>query len=61
MRYNIQDHIISFECISTERMLADPLMIGLPPNMFREHVTSMGLRESLCFLDSKGPKARIHL
>ena len=33
----VQDQVISLEHISTERMLADPLINGLPPNMFREH------------------------
>jgi hypothetical protein len=35
-------------------MLADPLTKGLPPNVFGEHVTAMGLRESLWILD--GPR-----
>jgi hypothetical protein len=43
----VRDHIISLEHISTEKMLADPLTKGLPPNVFREHVADMGLRESL--------------
>jgi hypothetical protein len=43
----IRDHIISLEHISTEKMLADPLTKGLPPNMFKKHLASMGLRESL--------------
>jgi hypothetical protein len=36
----VRDHIISFEHISTEKMLADPLTKGLPPNVFREHLTA---------------------
>ena len=36
----VRDHVISLEHISTEKMLADP-------NVFREHVAGMGLRESL--------------
>jgi hypothetical protein len=28
-------------------MLADPFTKGLPPNVFKEHVAGMGLRESL--------------
>jgi hypothetical protein len=28
-------------------MLANALTKGLPPNVFREHVAGMGLRESL--------------
>jgi hypothetical protein len=43
----VRDHVISLEHISTAKMLADPLTKGLPPNVFREHVASMGLRESL--------------
>jgi hypothetical protein len=43
----VQDQMISLEHISTEKMLADPLTKGLPPNVFREHVAGMGLRESL--------------
>jgi hypothetical protein len=42
MKNKIRDHIISLEHISTEKMLADPLMKGLPPNVFREHVAGMG-------------------
>jgi hypothetical protein len=41
----VQDHIINFKHISTDKMLADPLTKGLPSNVFREHVASMGLRE----------------
>ena len=43
----VWDHVISLEHISTKKMLADPLTTGLAPNVFREHVASMGLRESL--------------
>jgi hypothetical protein len=43
----VQNQIINIEHISIEKMLADPLSKGLPPNMFREHVADMGLRESL--------------
>jgi hypothetical protein len=43
----VQDHIINLEHISTDKMLVDPLTKGLPPNVFREHVAGMGLRESL--------------
>jgi hypothetical protein len=43
----VRDHIINLEHISTDKMLADPLTKGLPPNVFREHVADMGLRESL--------------
>ena len=43
----VRNHIICLEHISTENMLADPLTKGLPPNVFREHLAGMGLRESL--------------
>jgi hypothetical protein len=43
----VRDHIINLEHISTEKMLTNPLTKGLPPNVFREHVAGMGLRESL--------------
>ena len=53
MKDKVRDHIISLEHIRTEKMLADPLIKGLPPSVFREHVAGMGLRESLRFLDNK--------
>jgi hypothetical protein len=43
----IQDHTISLEHISIKQMLVDPFTKGLPPNIFKEHVASMGLRGSL--------------
>ena len=47
VKEKIQDHTISLEHISTKQMLADPFTKGLPPNVFKEHVAGMGLRESL--------------
>jgi hypothetical protein len=47
VKEQIQDHIISLEYLSTKKILADPLTKGLPPNVFREHLVGMGLRESL--------------
>jgi hypothetical protein len=47
VKNKVWDHIISHEHISTEKMLVDPLIKGLPPNVFREHLADMGLRESL--------------
>ena len=47
MKDKVWDHIISLEHISTEKMLVDLLTKGLPPNVFREHLADMGLRESL--------------
>ena len=43
----IQNQTISLEHIRTKDMLADPLTKGLPPNVFKEHLAGMGLRESL--------------
>ena len=43
----VRDHIISLEHISTEKMLADSLTKGLPPNVFREHLAGTDLRGSL--------------
>jgi hypothetical protein len=54
VKHRVQDQTISLKHISTKDMLADPLTKGLPPNVFGEHVTGMGLRESLCILD--GPR-----
>jgi hypothetical protein len=47
VKEKIQDHTISLEHISTKQMLSDLFSKGLPPNVFKGHVTSMGLRESL--------------
>ena len=47
----IQDQTISLEHIRTKDMLVDPLTKDLPPNVFKEHLAGMGLRESLRFLD----------
>jgi hypothetical protein len=43
----VQIQIIDVKHISTTRMIADPLMKGLPPSIFREHVAGMGLLEAL--------------
>ena len=43
----VRDHIISLEHISIEKMLVVLLIKGLPPNVFREHLAGMDLRESL--------------
>ena len=42
----VRDQVISLEHISTEKILADPFTKGLPPNVFREYVASMGLRKA---------------
>jgi hypothetical protein len=43
----IWDQTVEIEHISTKQMLADLLTKGLTPNIFRDHVASMGLLESL--------------
>jgi hypothetical protein len=43
----VRDQIINLEHKSTGKMLVNPLTKSLPPNVFREHVAGMGLRESL--------------
>jgi hypothetical protein len=43
----MQDHTISLEHINTKQMLADPFIKKLTPNVFKEHITGMGLTESL--------------
>ena len=47
VKEQVQDETICLEHIRTDKMLADPLTKGLPPNVFREHLAGMGLRESL--------------
>jgi hypothetical protein len=47
VKEKVQDQTISLEHISTKKMIVDPLTKGLPPSVFREHLASMGLRESL--------------
>jgi hypothetical protein len=43
----IQDQTIEVEHIRTQQMLANPLTKGLPPSVFRQHTTNIGLRECL--------------
>jgi hypothetical protein len=47
VKEKIQYHTISLEQISIKQMLADLFIKGLPPNVFKEHVADMALRESL--------------
>ena len=47
VKKQVQDQTICLEHIRTNKMLADPLTKGLPPNVFREHLAGMGLRENL--------------
>ena len=59
VKEQVQDQIIYLEHLRTSKMLADPLTKGLPPNVFREHLAGMGLRERLWFLDKEGPRIRL--
>jgi hypothetical protein len=47
VKEKIQDHTISLEHISTKQIRADPFTKGLLPNVFKEHVVGMSLRERL--------------
>jgi hypothetical protein len=47
VKEKIKDQAISLEHISTKKMIADLLMKGLSPSVFREHLAGLGLRESL--------------
>jgi hypothetical protein len=47
VKEEIKDHTISLEQISTKQVLVDPFTKDLPPNVFKEHLAGMGLRESL--------------
>jgi hypothetical protein len=47
IKEKIQNHTISLEHKSTKQMLVNLFIKGLPPNMFKEHIADMGLRESL--------------
>ena len=47
VKEQVQNQTICLEHIRTNKMLADPLTKGIPPNMFRERLAGMGLREDL--------------
>jgi hypothetical protein len=47
VKEQVQDQTIFLEHVRTSKMLAHPLRKGLPPNVLREHLVGMGLRESL--------------
>jgi hypothetical protein len=47
VKEKIQNQTISLKHISTKKMIADPLTKDLPLSVFKEHLASMGLRESL--------------
>ena len=43
MKERIQDSQLSIEHIGTNSMIADPLTKRVPPMVFHEHVTYMGV------------------
>jgi hypothetical protein len=47
VKEKIQNQTISLDHISTKKMIVDPLTKGLPPSVFRKHLSGMSLRESL--------------
>jgi hypothetical protein len=47
VKEKMQDQTISLEHISTNKLIVDLLMKGLPPSVFREHLANMSLRESI--------------
>jgi hypothetical protein len=47
MKERIQDGTISLEHVRIKKMLVNPLIKVLPPNVFREHLAGIGLQESL--------------
>ena len=47
VKEQVQDKIICLKHIRTNKMIADPLTKVLTPNVFREHLAGMGLRENL--------------
>lgn len=47
MKLKIQDQTITLEYVRSKEIPVDPFTKGLPPNVFREHLADMGLRESL--------------
>jgi hypothetical protein len=43
VRERVQNHSINLEHIGTKEIITDPLMKGIPPHIFEEHVAGMGL------------------
>ena len=43
VKERVQSGLISIEHIGTNSMIADPLTKGLPPKVFHEHTTHMGV------------------
>ena len=46
VKEEVQKQRGSFEHISTNLLIADPLTKGLPPKTFNEHVERMGITET---------------
>ena len=51
VKEKVQNGVISIEHIKNTLMLADPLTKGLPPKLFMDYVTRMGLVASFSILD----------
>ncbi|XP_068475219.1 secreted RxLR effector protein 161-like [Phaseolus vulgaris] len=47
VRERVEENKLCVEYISTKNMLADPMTKGLPPKVFEEHVSKMGLSKDL--------------
>ncbi|VFQ89223.1 unnamed protein product [Cuscuta campestris] len=47
VRERVEENKLCIEHISTKNMLADPMTKGLPPKIFEEHVSKMGLSKDL--------------
>ncbi|KAJ0432634.1 putative RNA-directed DNA polymerase [Helianthus annuus] len=47
VRERVEENNLCIEYISTKDMLADPMTKGLPPKVFEEHVSNMGLTKNL--------------
>ncbi|KAJ0539592.1 putative RNA-directed DNA polymerase [Helianthus annuus] len=47
VRERVEENNLCIEYISTKDMLADPMTKGLPPKVFEEHVSNMGLTKDL--------------
>ena len=43
VKERVQSGLISIEHIGTNSMIADPLIKGLPPKVFHEHIAHMGV------------------
>ena len=55
VKEQVQDQTICVEHVRTSKMLADLLTKGLPPNVFREHLDSMGCKGRPIIPGQRGP------